>query len=640
MSQQIKEKVLTPRTPRTTPSLQQWCDELTSDKKALEKAFENSCVNTDGDETDTISDEDIDEVSEDEMTVKLDTPNQTERQEAEGVMPTLSEFSLNSGDFGRLDIQPLNINLNFAKKMADWEMEMVDKALEDEEDAQKWKDFLNEEAENVEVIIPKVVWSDCDSDGLFSEDEDEINLMDDFKPVLGRKVKKVKKSEKKDDINPITNRKRVKIVDSDEEADNKLVQLTPKVEVDLTEEVKKAKADLESQDEGKGTKRERQVIRWCFTMNNPMLSGDDLAEKLKNAGNVKGFVFQLEEGANGTEHFQGYLEFNKAQKMSAVKKLIGENPHMEAAKGDKESNLKYCTKEEGRKEGPWVWGTLLEKKNGNQGKRSDLNDFAMMIEECGGITDEVMEAFPGHALQYRRQAKERTEEIVMKLAKEKEKAWWMEQKRLKDAGLPYLTQRQMKCIMLFGPTAVGKTTHVKLETLGMGEDLYEKAGNNKWYPGYAGEKHMLVDEMTTGFCEKDIRNFNKMTNLGMNVQEVKGSHVLLDVETAWFTTNKHPLHIWDEVKESGTYKAFVRRFDEVHWWNDQKKLVILKNPGPKDDADDEAQWKKDYTRWMSFWNGKQLDDEHRTIVPGQEVKNYFTFGCNQPQTNIVDMLMF
>jgi len=210
MSQQIKEEVSAPRTPRMTPSLQQRCDELTSDKKALEKAFEKSCVNTDGDETDTIDDKDIDEVSEDDMTVKIDSPDQTERQEAEGVMPTLSEFSLNSDDFGRLDIQPLNINLNFAQKMADWEMEMVDKALEDEKDAQKWKDFLNEEAENVEVIIPKVDWSDCDSDGLFSEDEDEINLMDDFKPVLDRKVKKakkVKKSEKKDNINPITNRK-------------------------------------------------------------------------------------------------------------------------------------------------------------------------------------------------------------------------------------------------------------------------------------------------------------------------------------------------------------------------------------------------------------------------------------------------
>ena len=56
---------------------------------------------------------------------------------------------------------------------------MVDKALEDEDDAQKWKDLLDEEAESVEVIIPKVVWSDCDSDGLCSDDDDDdIDLMD------------------------------------------------------------------------------------------------------------------------------------------------------------------------------------------------------------------------------------------------------------------------------------------------------------------------------------------------------------------------------------------------------------------------------------------------------------------------------
>jgi len=562
------------------------------------------------------------------------------------------KFTLSESDYIGLNVPTLNINNDedakrWAELMAEEaESEVVTqpvKTLSQKEWNElfvkgKWEELTPQKSQSEMIIIPqrtlsqkaadvklkdapilqKTEWSDCDSDGLFSDDEDEIDLMDY--------------------INPITNRKRVKIVDSDEEDDNKLVQLKPKVTVDLTKEVAKAKADLEGIEDESKDKKARQVTRWCFTMNNPMVSGNDLAEKLKAIDNVKGFVFQLEEGANGTEHFQGYVELKRSERMTKVKDLIGENPHMEAANGDKESNLKYCTKEEGRKEGPWIWGTCTEKKG--QGKRSDLNDFAMMIEEYGGITDEVMQAFPGHALQFRRQAKERTEEIVMKLAKEKEKAWWMEQKRLKDAGLPYLTQRQMKCIMLFGPTAVGKTTHVKLETLGMGEDLYEKAGNNKWYPGYAGEKHMLVDEMTTGFCEKDIRNFNKMTNLGMNVQEVKGSHVLLDVETAWFTTNKHPLHIWDEVKESGTYKAFVRRFDEVHWWNDQKKLVILKNPGSKDEADDEAQWKKDYTRWMSFWNGKQLDDEHRTIVPGQEVKNYFTFGCNQPQTNILDMLMF
>ena len=286
-----------------TESTKEWMEEMFKMKEEMEKDelkndFLKSVTTTeDGNETDKINDTDIDEVSSDGMTITLNVPDQTERQEAEGVMPTLSEFSLNSEDFGRLDIKPLNINLNFPGNVVDWTNEMVDKALEDEDDAQKWKDLLDEEAESVEVIIPKVEWSDCDSDGLFSDDDDDddIDLMDY--------------------INPITGRKRVKIVDSDEESDdetsNKLVQLAPKVAVDLTEEVKKAKADLEGHADESKDKKSRRVTRWCFTMNNPLISGDDLAEKLKKAENVKGFVFQLEEGTNGTEHFQGYLEFEK-----------------------------------------------------------------------------------------------------------------------------------------------------------------------------------------------------------------------------------------------------------------------------------------------------------------------------------------
>lgn len=631
---------------KITESTKEWIEEMFKVKEEMEKDelkndFLKSVTTTeDGNETDKINDTDIDEVSSDSMTITLNVPDQTERQEAEGVMPTLSEFSLNSDDFGRLDIQPLNINVNFPGNVVDWANEMVDKALEDEDDAQKWKDLLDEEAESVEVIIPKVVWSDCDSDGLFSDDDDDdIDLMDYIKPISSRKVKKIEDSGKGIDINPITGRKRVKIVDSDEESDdetdNKLVQLAPRVEVDLTEEVKKAKADLEGTTDESKTKKARQVTRWCFTMNNPLISGEDLAEKLKKTENVKGFVFQLEEGANGTEHFQGYVELKRSERMTKVKELIGENPHMEAAEGNKESNLKYCTKEEGRKEGPWIWGTCTEKKG--QGKRTDLDDFARAVFEAGEVTEEIEEMFPGHAMQFARQAKAISADRALREAKKAQKEYWMQVVKDEEEGKKTQGQLQIHNRLFFGPTAVGKTTMVMKMTMGKGHDLYTKAGWNKWFEGYKKEKHMLVDEFGTGFCDGKIENFNAMNNIGVNVQEVKGSHVLLHVTHAYFTTNRHPLHIWDEVKESGTYKAFVRRFAEVYWWNDKHELVILKNPGSKDEADDEAQWKKDYTRWMSFWNGKQLDDEHRTIVPGQTVKNYFTFGCNQPQTDIRSM---
>lgn len=556
--------------PRTmSDSTKKWCAEMMNDVTAIDAFHAQFTSDDEGDVTDVI---------ENDMIIKVMEDNMTYMQEAQA---SWSSFSLKSEDFRTLEKEVSNINTNYPDNVADWDDKMVDDALLDDDD----------------IIVPQVAMSDKGSDGLFSDDEDDIIM-----PQVAMS------DQGSDGL----------FSDDDDLMNPNIMANLYQVKEEVKEEAK------EKADDTKG----KVVMRWCFTMNNPSTTGDELAEKLKAAGNIKGFVFQLEEGANGTEHFQGYLEFNKAQRMSAVKKLLGENPHMEAANGNKASNLKYCTKEEGHKEGPWTWGTLLDKKNGNQGKRTDMDDFATMIEEQGGLTDDVIMAYPGHALQFKRQAKERTEEIVMKQAKEKEKAWWMEQRRLKDAGLPFESQRQMKCIFLIGPTAVGKTTYVKMETLGAGEDLYKKAGNNRWYPGYAGEKHMLVDEMTTGFCDKDIRNFNEFTNLGMNVQEIKGSHVLLEVETAWFTSNKHPLEIWGECNKSGTYKAFARRFSEVHWWNDDKRLIILKNPGAKEDAVDVTAWKKEYARWMSFWDGKPVPEGYST-TPGEPVVDYYTFGANR-----------
>jgi len=406
--------------------------------------------------------------------------------------------------------------------------------------------------------------------------------------------------------------------------DNDYVEL-PKVEhIELDYE--KAAAEDDVKDEKESSSKDKRVMRWCFTLNNPDTTGDEFAEMLKGKKELKGFVFQLEEGTNGTKHFQGYLEFHTARRFTTVKTLLGNrNAHIESAKGTKEQNLKYCTKEDGRKEGPWIWGTCTDKRG--PGKRNDLDDFARMIDEEGGLTDEVCEAFPGHALQFRRHAKERANDIALKKAKEKEMEYWKEQRRLKEAGLEWEGQKQMKCRLLFGPTAVGKTSHVMIETVGRGIPLYKKKGNNKWYEGYADETSMVVDEFNTGFCEGDIRNFNEYTNTGVNIVEVKGSSTLLLVEEAWFTTNKHPLDIWSESKDNGTYKAFARRFAEVYWWNDARILKILKNPGDKDKALDAEQWKKDFKEWMSFWNGKPVAG--MSIVPGEDIKDYFTFGCHQ-----------
>ena len=47
--------------------------------------------------------------------------------------------------------------------------------------------------------------------------------------------------------------------------------------------------------------------------------------------------------------------------------------------------IDYCIKEEGRLAGPWIRGTCVEtgKKKGNQGKRTDLDDFAKAVFDAG-----------------------------------------------------------------------------------------------------------------------------------------------------------------------------------------------------------------------------------------------------------------
>ena len=136
---------------------------------------------------------------------------------------------------------------------------------------------------------------------------------------------------------------------------------------------------------GQGSK----VQRYCFTYNNPAISGDDFDEFLKSKADNRGHVFQLEEGGAETPHFQGYLELNKRMYTTGVHKMMAPHKmHLEHAKGSKASNKKYCTKTDGRKEGPWIHGCLED--DVGQGKRTDLDEYAEDVLENDGITDELI----------------------------------------------------------------------------------------------------------------------------------------------------------------------------------------------------------------------------------------------------------
>lgn len=61
---------------------------------------------------------------------------------------------------------------------------------------------------------------------------------------------------------------------------------------------------------------------------------------------VKYMVVGAEIGANGNHHVQGYIVFVNAKTLQAAKTWIGNNPHVEAARGTPTQCSNYCKKGE------------------------------------------------------------------------------------------------------------------------------------------------------------------------------------------------------------------------------------------------------------------------------------------------------
>lgn len=91
-------------------------------------------------------------------------------------------------------------------------------------------------------------------------------------------------------------------------------------------------------------KKKKQISpakRWCFTLNNYKEGDMDTIIKCCSS-NSSNYIVGKEVGESGTPHLQGYIEFNK--KIRPLN-LIELGCHWEKAKGNRESNIKYCSKD-------------------------------------------------------------------------------------------------------------------------------------------------------------------------------------------------------------------------------------------------------------------------------------------------------
>lgn len=241
---------------------------------------------------------------------------------------------------------------------------------------------------------------------------------------------------------------------------------------------------------------------WCFTINNPK-------DKPSLEGKCKYAVFQLEQGENGTAHYQGYIEFKTMKSLKQVKQIVGVRSHVEIRKGTRQQARDYCMKEEGQLEPPEEVGQWT-----TQGDRTDLAKTAVMIEEKG--LNAAIDKYPTTYMKYRggMQAYARH----------------CQERRMKKK--PF---RKPRIVVFYGESGAGKTKFAHQ----LDKHLYclPEPKDRVWFDGYLGEETILIDEF---YGQITLHKLLKMFDGYKQREEVKGGTVMRQNKNWIVTSNKHP----------------------------------------------------------------------------------------------------
>lgn len=272
--------------------------------------------------------------------------------------------------------------------------------------------------------------------------------------------------------------------------------------------------------------KRKKSRRWVFTINNPTRP---LPDRLPRGGRY--LVYQVERGASGTEHLQGYVEFNRDVAFSgAVACLEGDyacpqpRGHWEIAVSPAAANKQYCTKPDGRVDGPFEYGA----PGGGQGARSDLAATADAVRRTGRISDAPAE----HIVRYGAG--------LMRLAN--------------FVAAPYRPELRVVCIC--GPTGVGKSYAVR--------DRYPDAyvpyyGNSGlWWDGYDGQPVALLEEFRG---QVPLQKLLQLLDPYPTKVECKGGSLAARFTVVFITTNCDPTTWYadDRGVRGAEFNALYRR---------------------------------------------------------------------------------
>lgn len=291
--------------------------------------------------------------------------------------------------------------------------------------------------------------------------------------------------------------------------------------------------------------RESPKKLWCFTINNPTITKEDLLTKL--APFCSYLVIGDEIGEEKTPHLQGYLELETKKRFNSLKLLFAPiAPHLESkSNGSTRGQAAAYCKKDGKFVEHGVAPPVGKKGNGNRA----LASMCTCLVEGKPLSEVMLNDPATYVRNYRG-----LQDFEARLLK-----------------VPII--RKMTTILLFGATGAGKT-HWCFQNF---PELFKKPiGKSLWFDGYQAQKTILIDEFTGQYPLSDMLQI--MDQYPTQVER-KGSHTLLACDLLLLTTNIAPSTYYEGWKNRFEQQlAFARRISKIMHFIEKDNIMEYTDP--------------------------------------------------------------
>lgn len=251
----------------------------------------------------------------------------------------------------------------------------------------------------------------------------------------------------------------------------------------------------------------------------------------------------------GQLHIQGFVRMIKKVKLNACKTVICQlfgvqSAHIVKGDGKAQAMSEYCQKEDTRVPDtqPTIIGTLPNPPGKNN------------------LGVQISNVFVAYST-FQKSAKDlatdpETASVTVRYLKNME---YIIQKAITPRDSSY----EHVVWVCYGPPGTGKSTwldtHVR-ELHGTNK-VYMKPEGTKWWDGYVGQKHVIMNEFDGTWCTPTL--FNTWCDKFATQVETKGGYCQLATIQTYITTNRYPSHWWSSKVMKGRLSALWRRITKV-----------------------------------------------------------------------------